>query len=137
MIFLLIRAQLLVGVQDFVIGAVADGMDGHGEPRLRSFAPVLKKFLAIHVKDASVILFAEVRLEHRSGMWTQRAVHERFDRANPQPVIAEACTETNVIYLIEQLYRHIFEHTQFELALRMKLLQRHKRIAPVKIVDTG
>ena len=70
-------------------------------------------------------------------MWTERAVHKDLDRADTQPIIPEACAEPELIGLIEQLYRDVLEDTQLEPALFMKLLQRHERIAAVKIVDAG
>ena len=70
--------------------------------------------------------FTDIRLEHRGGVRTERAIHEDFDGANAQPVIAEARAQTKLICLIEQFNGNVLEHAQFEFALRMKLLQCHE-----------
>ena len=47
-----IAAQLLVGVQHFMIGAVADGVHGHAQPHIGCAAAQLEELLAVQVQDA-------------------------------------------------------------------------------------
>src|SRR5215213_1338938 len=120
-----------------MVGAISNGVDGNRESHFRGFTAKLEQLFTIHVEDAAIVSFANIRLEHCCRMWTQCAVHKHFDRADAKPVIAETRAETKLVRLVKQFHRDIFEHAQLELPLFMKLLERHKGIAPVKIVDAS
>src|SRR5688572_22896347 len=105
MIIIFVAAQLLIRVQYFMVGAVTDRVDSEAETNLRGFSPMLEEFFAIHVEDAAIILFADIRLEHRGGVRTEGTVHKNLDRADAKPVIAEACAQTQLLGLIEQFNR--------------------------------
>src|SRR5262249_23480325 len=104
---------------------------------LRGFASIFEKLLAIHVEGAAILLFTNVRLEHGGRVRTESPVHKRFDRANAQPIVAETSAQPKLISLIEQFDREVFEYTQLEFSLRMKLLQCHERIASIKIMHAS
>ena len=88
-----------------MIGAVANGMDGHAQANLRGFAAVFEKFLAIHVENAAVVLFACIRLEHGGGVRTERAIHEDFDGADAEHSSPKPAAQTEFVGLIEQFQR--------------------------------
>src|SRR6476620_6901744 len=116
-IFFLIITQLFICIQYFMIGAIANGVNGHSQAYLRGLPSMLEKFLAIHVEDATIIFFANIRLEHRGSVGTERSIHKRFDRTDAQPIIAEAGAQTKLISLIEQFYGEVFEDPQLESSL--------------------
>ncbi len=118
-----------------MVGAIANRVDGQTEPHLCSFSSILEELLAVHIENATIIFFADIRLEHRGRMRTKRAVHEDLDRADPKPVIAKACAEAQLICLVEQFHRDVLKHAELELSLFMKLLQRHEGIAAIEVVD--
>src|SRR5690349_14834366 len=120
-----------------MIGAIADGVDSHAKAHLCSFTSMLEKFLAIHVENTAIIFFAKIRLEHGGSMRAKCAIHKRLDGTNPQPIITKARSQAKLIGLVEQFYREVLEYTQLEPALRVELLQRHKRITAIKIVNAG
>ncbi len=98
---------------------------------------MLEEFLAVHVEDAAVVLLAEVGLEHGGGVRTEGAVHEDFDVADAEHVVAEAAAQTEFVSLVEQFDGQVFEDAQFEPALRVEHLQCHEGVAAVEIVDAG
>jgi hypothetical protein len=53
-----IFTKLLEGIQHFMVGAVTNGMDGHAQANISSFAAMLKKFFAIHIENALVVRLA-------------------------------------------------------------------------------
>src|SRR5262245_25408494 len=79
LIFGLVLAELFVGIEHFMIGAIANRMDRHAESNLCGFATVFEEFFAIHVEDAAILALANVGLEHRRRMWTECTIHEGFD----------------------------------------------------------
>src|SRR5215204_2392850 len=137
MILGFIDAQLFIGVEYFMIGAVTNRVDGQSESNLRGFASVFKELLTIHVQDAAVLTFTDIGFEHRGGVWAKRAIHEHFDVANTKHVITEAVTQSKLIGLVEQFNGKILKHAQFEFIFRTELLQSHERIAAIKVMDTG
>src|ERR1044071_1474050 len=88
-VFLFISTQLLVRVKDLMIGTIADGVDRHPKAYLCGFTPVFEQLLAVHVEDAAILVFTNIRLEHRSSVRTEGTIHKRFDRAYPPPVLTE------------------------------------------------
>ena len=110
MIFFFVLAKLLVCVEHFMIGAVTDGVDGHAESGLRGFAAMFEEFFAVHVEDAAIIFFANIRSEHRGSMRTERAIHKSFDGAEPEHLVAEAGANAGVLHGLQRLVLHILGH---------------------------
>lgn len=130
-----VGAQLFIGIQHFVIGAVAEGMDGHAQAGLCRAAAQLEELLTIHVEDAEIFGFIQIRLKHGCRARAQRAVHEGFDRSDPQPVVAKADAQAEIRGVLQALHRDIFIHAQSEFTVRVQVLQGHEGSAAVKIVD--
>jgi hypothetical protein len=76
-------------------------MNREPQTDLRGFSSVLEKLLTIHVKDTAIVVFTDIRLEHRSRVRTESAIHKDFDGADAQPVITKTCAQTKLIRLIE------------------------------------
>src|ERR1041384_3965325 len=93
-IFGFVRTQLLIRIEHFVVGAIPNGMDGESKSDLRGFTSMFEELLAVHVEDTAILPLANVRLEHRCGMWTEGTIHEHFDIADVQHIVTKATAQT-------------------------------------------
>src|SRR4030095_15006065 len=107
MIFSFVTAELFIGIEDFVIGTISNGMDGHTEADLSGLASMFKEFLAIHVENTAIFTFANIRLKHCRSMRAECAIHKYFDIANTEHIITKTAAQTKRMSLMEQFNRNI------------------------------
>ena len=63
-----------------MIGAVADGMNGHTDSTFCSQLPVLQDLFGIQKEQPGIGGFVFVRLQHGGGLRTKGAVSEQLNR---------------------------------------------------------
>ena len=131
----LIGAQLFEGHQGLMVGPVANRMHRHTQSDVGSRASKLEQLLAVDIQDASVSRFGVVWIKHRCRARTEGTVHEDLDGADPQMIITKPSAQTEVARLSEELDWNALRNTEFEPALEPKLLERHKAVAAIEIVD--
>ena len=128
---------MLVRVQHFVIGAVANGVHRHAEPHLGRLSAHFEQLLGILIQHSPVFRLALERLEHGGRARAKGPIHEDLDRADAQPVVSKAGAEPEFVGGIQQFDRQILGYPQLQAPLRAQLLQCHEAIAAVEIMDPG
>ncbi len=83
-VFALVIAQVLVGVQHLVVGAVTYCVHRHSQPHLRRLPTQFEQLLRILVQDPPVFGLPLIWLEHSGRAGAKGPVHEDLHCTNAQ-----------------------------------------------------
>ena len=120
-----------------MIGAVPNGVDRHAESHIHCLSASFKQFFGIHIQNTAIFRLIQVGLEHSRRTRAQSTIHKSLDRANAQPIVAEAGAQAKMDGMIQVIERDAFRNAQFQPAVRMKLLKSHETGTTVEIMDTS
>ncbi len=96
----------LVGIEDQLDGAIANGMNGNLEARLVRLEHLGFEDLGRHHPEPEVVRLALVRLTQAGRPATQATVAEQLDRAEAEPVVAEPGPHPQADEGVEVLVQH-------------------------------
>ena len=98
-----VGSRRLERVQYHVISRVADRVDGAGDPTAGGTRDLALALVGRQGRDARVAVSALVRLEHPRRLGTQRSIGEELERADTQPRVAEARSQTETESIVQRV----------------------------------